>query len=1352
MANNVEIKVDVDVQGAAGVQNLGASLNTTATSATKLGNASTASADGLEQANSASRGFTATTGKLRDGLESVSTQLANAKTELLALVGVGAGVQGVKDISALADSYKNLEARIKLVTGEGKAFDDAFEGVFDVAKRTYTSLEDTGTLFAKIAQAGKELGISQAEALKLTETINQATQLGSQSAEASAAAIQQLIQSLQSGVLRGDEFNSVMEQAPRLQTALSSALGVTGGELRKMAEAGQLSSATVIKALQSQSEVIQGEFNKLPATVGRAMTSLSTEFTRYIGEADKAGGYSEKLAGIIDSLAGNLSTVATVMIKVGQSVVAMKLLSMAQDWLTAGAAIKSTALVTEQHTVSTAKNTIAKAQNTTAVLANTEAQIANAAGTKAAAAAADAGVKSTGMLGNALSMLKPLLVLDIALNYKQYGTAIGEFAAKLMGAKDRTQELADAEKRASAQAEEAAAIRKRQNVALEEARERTFGLTKESSALILKFDDLRGKGDSAADAINSIGKDFDLSNVAGINNAGAVLDTLKEKGKLTADEFRAAWSDALKGVDLGAFEAQARAAFAGTARETERMAQVLDVTAREAIKRTGLDFELISGGMGKASRMAINDTQAIIDGLDRLKSAGVDVGQALTASLVKGIKEAQTEKALAEVRQQVEQVRNALGNKVADGLLDQAEKKARDLKAAIEDITPSVQSAKEAMRMLGVTSDESLNETANRARQAYQAMKESGTSSARELREGFMAYAQAAIAANNGVADGVLIGEAAVRGLRIEADNAGQAIITNMQAGASSVDGLTGSVQGSTQAFSQQATAARRSAEEIIRQTAAMNGQAVASREQIDAANKAVKAQYDKNKTSDTKSPLMGGTPVVAQDNSLPFMIRDKLFKGTLVEDDLKNMETVINVMKTNIASFKSAGPGARSLAGMQDDHEWMSVVKNLEDKAIGLRREKELREAKQALGISSGDDEKKKKDAAALLYSNRFSLSAAEREQLLKKVPKFASGGYHKGGVRLVGENGPELEVTGPSRIINADDTKAILRKRDIATNKPIPNFASGGYHKGGIRLVGEKGPELEITGSSQIAEMKKLATQGGDSFFQSRGYGGGRLQFMLELSKLKAQEELKKKEKEAAEIERKKAMQQKALAIAEEIESRGYRATIASVLNSDAAKREGLDFGTVAEALRGYKSKSFAHEIRVIHDKLAPNGSGKSVSIDDIQNYYKKEKNASLDSSEVAMAMEALNAYKAPAPEPVRSKERPYRIVYDNDKKAHVKDYTPEPAPAPKPTPTPAPVRKIKGYRTDAQGITHTMYEDDAPASNPSISASSAASKTYTVNINIGGKTTSVNTASDADAQRLIEMLKSSKLSSGL
>jgi phage-related minor tail protein len=106
-------------------------------------------------------------------------------------------------------------------------------------------------------------------------------------------------------VLRGDEFNSVMEQAPRLAKALADGLGVTTGELRKMAEAGQLSSETVIRALQGQARAVETEFGKLPATIGGAITKLQTQWQAWIGDLDQSSGTSAQVAAGIEAIAKN---------------------------------------------------------------------------------------------------------------------------------------------------------------------------------------------------------------------------------------------------------------------------------------------------------------------------------------------------------------------------------------------------------------------------------------------------------------------------------------------------------------------------------------------------------------------------------------------------------------------------------------------------------------------------------------------------------------------------------------------------------------------------------------------------------------------------------------------------------------------------------------------------------------------------------------------------------------------------------------------------------------------------------------------------------------------------------------
>lgn len=116
----------------------------------------------------------------------------------------------------------------------------------------------------------------------------------------------QLGQGLSSGVLRGEELNSVMEQAPRLAKALADGLGVTTGQLRAMGAEGEITAEKVIKALESQSAVLKGEVAGSALTVGQAFTQLGNSTTYAIGELDKTIGVSSAVAGAISSIASSL--------------------------------------------------------------------------------------------------------------------------------------------------------------------------------------------------------------------------------------------------------------------------------------------------------------------------------------------------------------------------------------------------------------------------------------------------------------------------------------------------------------------------------------------------------------------------------------------------------------------------------------------------------------------------------------------------------------------------------------------------------------------------------------------------------------------------------------------------------------------------------------------------------------------------------------------------------------------------------------------------------------------------------------------------------------------------------------
>lgn len=187
----------------------------------------------------------------------------------------------------LADSWATIQSRLQLATGSLERYNAAQAITFDIAQRTFTALDSTASLYGRLQAAADTLGQSQATALRVTELINKSFQISGTQAAAASAAITQFAQGLDAGALRGDEFNSVMEQAPRLATALAKGLNVGRGELRAMAEDGKLTAAVIIKALQSQGAAIDAEFAKLPLTAGRAWQQLENVVLRTIGRINE---------------------------------------------------------------------------------------------------------------------------------------------------------------------------------------------------------------------------------------------------------------------------------------------------------------------------------------------------------------------------------------------------------------------------------------------------------------------------------------------------------------------------------------------------------------------------------------------------------------------------------------------------------------------------------------------------------------------------------------------------------------------------------------------------------------------------------------------------------------------------------------------------------------------------------------------------------------------------------------------------------------------------------------------------------------------------------------------------------
>ncbi|ATZ62953.1 tape measure protein [Acinetobacter bereziniae] len=252
--------------------------------------------------------------KLSTGLNGLKTGLTLIASAFAA-VGVGLGI---RELAQAADSYTNLSARIKIATQDGGNFTQAMSGVHQVALATNSNLTSTADLFTRLNAVGKDMGVTQQQALELTKTVTEAIKIGGGSAEAADGSLTQFIQAMQGGVLRGEEFNSIMEGGYGLAEALARGLGVTTGELRKMAEAGELSSERVVKALQTQSASVQATYDKFPTTISNALQRISTSWEILIGKMDQSNGASATVAQWLVTIANNIQDLDVLLNDMGQ--------------------------------------------------------------------------------------------------------------------------------------------------------------------------------------------------------------------------------------------------------------------------------------------------------------------------------------------------------------------------------------------------------------------------------------------------------------------------------------------------------------------------------------------------------------------------------------------------------------------------------------------------------------------------------------------------------------------------------------------------------------------------------------------------------------------------------------------------------------------------------------------------------------------------------------------------------------------------------------------------------------------------------------------------------------------------
>lgn len=216
-----------------------------------------------------------------------SQSVNNTERSMLSLSKVAASLAGYLSASMVAsysEAWTELNNKLSNSVRASESLVDVTQRVFDISQATRSSLDATATLYARLERGTREYNTSAEDLAKLTSIINQGFIVSGATAQEAENAIIQLSQGIASGVLRGEEFNSVAEQGSRLMVALADSMGVGIGQLRKMAAEGKLTTDVVVKGLLSQGDAIGKEFAKTTRTMSQAFQEAGNNLTKFLGE------------------------------------------------------------------------------------------------------------------------------------------------------------------------------------------------------------------------------------------------------------------------------------------------------------------------------------------------------------------------------------------------------------------------------------------------------------------------------------------------------------------------------------------------------------------------------------------------------------------------------------------------------------------------------------------------------------------------------------------------------------------------------------------------------------------------------------------------------------------------------------------------------------------------------------------------------------------------------------------------------------------------------------------------------------------------------------------------------------
>ena len=242
---------------------------------------------------------------------SVKTSFGTMAKAAAAFAAVYAAAASSMKSIKMADEFNLLETRVRTATKATGDFNTVFSTLTSNAMASGASLEATVSAFQTISSSGRDLGKTNKDAIQFVDTFQKLGAIGGASTEAMKNSLTQMSQSMAGGIVRAEEFNSIIENTPEVARAMADSLGMSVGELRMMVLEGRLMASDVFDAILNKSEEVNNTFSEMPKTLGRSSESATTAFGLMFSAIDESYQVTQFLSETLDKIAGQATEISS---------------------------------------------------------------------------------------------------------------------------------------------------------------------------------------------------------------------------------------------------------------------------------------------------------------------------------------------------------------------------------------------------------------------------------------------------------------------------------------------------------------------------------------------------------------------------------------------------------------------------------------------------------------------------------------------------------------------------------------------------------------------------------------------------------------------------------------------------------------------------------------------------------------------------------------------------------------------------------------------------------------------------------------------------------------------------------